>query len=127
LLPVLRGIRVVAPELPMAVSLDMHANVTEAMVSRADVICGYHTYPHVDMDQTAALRDELLDAAWSQRADFVDEVEPHRVGFRTMARALVECAGRGVCTSDCGELTYRKVRRPIYPLDGVNALRGEWQ
>jgi len=382
----LRRIRAVAPDLPIAVSLDMHANVTEAMVSRADVICGYHTYPHVDMDQAAAraarilfdamagrvrpvmvwgnapmlphvmrqgtddlpnralqarviameaegalavslftgfphadihdaglsvvavtdgdatrataLRDELLDTAWSRRADFVYQVEPleasiaraetlaagpgdgpvvmldhydntasggtmdttevlaavlqaeledaaffaiydpaavaamaaagidatvtvslggklhmsalreqsrpievtgqvrlladgrfpatvamsrgltmnmghcgvlrvggldivvisrhlepfdpgcfrslgiepaskrflilksrihYRVGFREMARALVECAGRGVCTSDYGELTFRKVRRPIYPLDGVNAPRGEWQ
>jgi microcystin degradation protein MlrC len=44
----------------------------------------------------------------------------YRVGFRDIARAMVECAGRGVCTSDYGELTFRKVRRPIYPLDGVN-------
>ncbi len=44
----------------------------------------------------------------------------YRVGFRAMARALVECAGRGVCTSDYSELEFRKVRRPIYPLDGVN-------
>jgi len=44
----------------------------------------------------------------------------YRVGFRDMARALVECAGRGVCTSDYSELEFRKVRRPIYPLDGVN-------
>jgi microcystin degradation protein MlrC len=46
----------------------------------------------------------------------------YRVGFRTLARAVVECAGRGVCTSDYGELTFRNVRRPIYPLDaGVNS------
>lgn len=56
----LRRIRAVAPELPIAVSLDMHANVTEAMVSQATVICGYHTYPHVDMDGTAARAAEIL-------------------------------------------------------------------
>lgn len=56
----LRRIRAVAPELPIAVSLDMHANVTEAMVSLATVICGYHTYPHVDMDGTAARAAEIL-------------------------------------------------------------------
>lgn len=49
----LRRLRDVAPELPIAVSLDMHANVTDAMVRHADVICGYHTYPHIDMDATA--------------------------------------------------------------------------
>jgi microcystin degradation protein MlrC len=381
----LTRIRRVAPDLPIAVSLDMHANVTEAMVRQANVICGYHTYPHVDMDRTAAraarvlfdalagrvkpvmvwghapmlphvmrqgtddlpnqalqrrvmnmeadgalavslfvgfphadihdaglsvvavtdgdagraaaLRDELLDQAWDDRASFVYEVEPladsihrakalaegpgegpvvlldhydntasggtmdttevlaavlqaglddaaffaiydpaavatmmaagvgstvtvnlggklhmpalvqqsqplevtgrvrllseglfpatvamsrgltmnmghcgvlrvggldivvisrhlepfdpgcfrslgieptarrylilksrihYRVGFRDLARAMVECAGRGVCTSDYSELTFRKVRRPIYPLDGINAPRSEW-
>ena len=381
----LTRIRRVAPSLPIAVSLDMHANLTEAMVTQADIICGYHTYPHVDMDQTAAraarilfdmlagrvrpvmawgnapmlphvmrqgtddepnrglqqrvmqmeagealaaslftgfphadirdaglsvvtvtnadaagarsLRDELLDKAWSERAAFVYQVEPldasidrarqlaeepgqgpvvlldhydntasggtmdttevlaavleaglddaaffaiydpaavaamvvagvgnevtvslggklhmpalaeqstpivvtgrvrllaegrfpatvamsrgltmnmgpcgvlrvggldivvvsrhlepfdpgcfrslgieptarrylvlksrihYRVGFRDLARAMGECAGKGVCTSDYSELEFRKVRRPIFPLDGVNALRADW-
>ena len=381
----LSRIRRVAPSLPIALSLDMHANLTEAMVSQADIICGYHTYPHVDMDQTAAraarilfdmlagrvtpvmawgnapmlphvmrqgtddepnrglqqrvmqmeagealavslftgfphadirdaglsvvavtdadataarsLRDELLDRAWSERTQFVYQVEPlevsierarqlaeqpgegpvvlldhydntasggtmdttevlaavleaglddaaffgiydpaavaamidagvgnevtislggklhmpalaeqsepvevtgrvlllsegrfpatvamsrgltmnmgrcgvlrvggldivvisrhlepfdpgclrslgiepttrrylvlksrihYRVGFRDLARAMVECAGKGVCTSDYSELEFRKVRRPIYPLDGVNTPRAEW-
>jgi microcystin degradation protein MlrC len=44
----------------------------------------------------------------------------YRVGFRPIARAVVECAGVGVCTSDYSELTFKHVRRPIYPLDGVN-------
>jgi microcystin degradation protein MlrC len=45
----------------------------------------------------------------------------YRVGFRKLARAIVECAGRGVCTSDYSELEFRNVRRPIFPLDaGVN-------
>ena len=44
----------------------------------------------------------------------------YRVGFRKLARAVVECAGVGVCTSDYSELDFKKVRRPIYPLDGVN-------
>jgi microcystin degradation protein MlrC len=44
----------------------------------------------------------------------------YRVGFRKLARAVVECAGVGVCTSDYSELSFKRVRRPIYPLDGVN-------
>jgi microcystin degradation protein MlrC len=47
----------------------------------------------------------------------------YRVGFKTMAKVVVECAGLGGCTSDYSELSYEKVRRPIYPLDGVNAER----
>ncbi|MSQ54246.1 MAG: M81 family peptidase [Betaproteobacteria bacterium] len=40
-----------------------------------------------------------------------------RAGFGDLARAIVECAGVGVCTSDYSVLDFRKVRRPIYPLD----------
>lgn len=36
----------------IAVSTDLHANVTERMVKNADVICGYNTYPHVDIYET---------------------------------------------------------------------------
>ncbi|HZU90105.1 MAG TPA: M81 family metallopeptidase [Stellaceae bacterium] len=43
-----------------------------------------------------------------------------RAGLGAMAKAVVECAGVGVCTSDYGELQFRHVRRPIYPLDLVN-------
>jgi microcystin degradation protein MlrC len=45
----------------------------------------------------------------------------YRVGFKSIARAVVECAGRGVCTSDYRELAFRRVRRPVYPLDHVAA------
>jgi microcystin degradation protein MlrC len=44
-----------------------------------------------------------------------------RAGFGQIARAIVECAGVGVCTSDYGQLSFRKVRRPIYPLDLLNS------
>lgn len=50
----------------------------------------------------------------------------YRVGFRELAKAVVECAGLGVCTSDYSQIEFNKVRRPIYPLDGVNAPRSEW-
>lgn len=42
-----------------------------------------------------------------------------RAGLRSLAHAVVECAGTGVCTSDYSKLNFRKVRRPIYPLDAV--------
>lgn len=40
-----------------------------------------------------------------------------RAGLGPLARAVVECAGTGVCTSDYAQLNFRRVRRPIYPLD----------
>jgi len=56
----LRRIRRIAPELPIAVALDMHANVFPAMVENATVVAGYHTYPHVDMDATALRAGRVL-------------------------------------------------------------------
>jgi microcystin degradation protein MlrC len=40
-----------------------------------------------------------------------------RAGLGPIARAVVECAGEGVCTSDYATLQFRRVRRPVYPLD----------
>ncbi len=48
----LRRLRALAPDVPIAVSLDFHTNLTAAMVEGATVITGYRTYPHVDMYQT---------------------------------------------------------------------------
>jgi microcystin degradation protein MlrC len=50
---------VIGPDLPVAVTLDFHANVTAAMARHATVLHGYKTYPHVDMaerGQEAAAR-----------------------------------------------------------------------
>ena len=43
-----------------------------------------------------------------------------RAGLGALAKDVVECAGVGVCTSDYGQLTFKNVRRPIYPLDLLN-------
>ena len=45
-------IRRIAPEVPIAVALDMHTNLFPAMGKLATVIAGYQTYPHVDMYET---------------------------------------------------------------------------
>lgn len=38
----------VGPEIPVVSTLDYHANLTDRMVSQADGLFGYNTYPHVD-------------------------------------------------------------------------------
>ena len=48
----LRRIRAVDPLTPMGIAYDMHANVYADMVELAQVVAGYHTYPHVDMFET---------------------------------------------------------------------------
>ena len=42
-----------------------------------------------------------------------------RAGLRSLAGAVVECAGTGVCTSDYAALPFKHVRRPIFPLDAI--------
>ena len=56
----LRRIRAVAPDVPIAVSLDMHANLYPDIVELATLVYGYHTYPHIDMDVTAEHAGRLL-------------------------------------------------------------------
>ena len=55
----------------------------------------------------------------------------YRVGFKPIAKEIVECAGRGVCTSDYDQVEFKNVRRPIYPLDGQisgsNVTRAEFE
>ena len=50
----------VGTEKPIAVSHDLHAKVTEKMLRNADVVCGYHTYPHLDFYETGYRAAKLL-------------------------------------------------------------------
>jgi microcystin degradation protein MlrC len=44
--------KVIGRDLPLVVSLDLHANVTPQMVEHSDALIAYRTYPHVDMADT---------------------------------------------------------------------------
>jgi microcystin degradation protein MlrC len=61
--------KVVGPDLPLVVSLDLHANITPAMVEYADALIAYRTYPHIDMADTgrAAARHLALRLGSSRR------------------------------------------------------------
>ncbi|MGI3169086.1 M81 family metallopeptidase [Pseudooceanicola sp. C21-150M6] len=48
------------PSIPIAVSLDLHAHVTQRMADMAQIIVGYETYPHVDAYRTGACAAALL-------------------------------------------------------------------
>lgn len=49
-----------ARSFPVAISLDLHANVTQRMVTNADIMVGYHTSPHLDIEETGARAMEIL-------------------------------------------------------------------
>ena len=44
----------VGPARPIVASLDLHANISPAMVHHSDCMCIYRTYPHIDMSLTGA-------------------------------------------------------------------------
>jgi microcystin degradation protein MlrC len=61
----LRRVRaIVGSDMPVMVSLDLHANVTEEMVAHATAITVFRTYPHLDMAETGARAYQLMDAAF---------------------------------------------------------------
>ena len=61
----LSRIRAAQPDLPIAVTLDLHCNLTQRMVDNCTMMIGFKTYPHVDMyevgDQIAQVMFRALE------------------------------------------------------------------
>ena len=51
---------VVGQEMPIAITLDPHANVSKQMCALADIIVSFKTYPHIDMRDTGRHAGEIL-------------------------------------------------------------------
>jgi microcystin degradation protein MlrC len=51
---------VIGPDVPIAITLDLHANVSREMCSLANIIVSYKTYPHIDMREAGIHAGELL-------------------------------------------------------------------
>jgi len=59
----LRRVRAaVGPDVPIAISLDYHANVTPQMVELSDALIAYRTYPHVDRVETGQYAAKAMQA-----------------------------------------------------------------
>lgn len=56
----LKRIRGIAPDLPIAISLDLHANITPEIVENCTVLVGYKTYPHLDMYEAGAHAGRIM-------------------------------------------------------------------
>ena len=52
---------IVGPELPIVVSLDLHANITKRMVQHASALVVCRTYPHVDLAESGEWSAEVLE------------------------------------------------------------------
>ena len=81
---------VVGDAVPVAVSLDLHANVTDRMADLADVLVLYRTYPHIDQYETASRAAELL------RRAIAGEIKPKNTVVRG---AMIDGADHGRTTS----------------------------
>ena len=66
------------PSLPIIVSLDLHANVSETMHAHADMLVTYRTYPHVDMAETGQRAAEALETRlreWTRAASAFRKID----------------------------------------------------
>jgi microcystin degradation protein MlrC len=58
---ILRAVReAVGPSVPIAITLDLHGNITPDVVAHANLVHGYKTYPHVDMAERGLEAGERL-------------------------------------------------------------------
>jgi len=104
----LAAVRAVVGAVPIAVTLDFHANVTRAMVDSATLLHGYKTYPHVDMD-----------ARGREAASRLAEVAAGRL------RPAVAYRQVAMLPPIAGQLTTRGPMRRIYDLaDAMEKRRG---
>ncbi|BCG97202.1 microcystinase C [Mesorhizobium sp. 131-2-1] len=68
----LRRVReIVGQDMPIVISLDFHANVTEAMVELSDGITIFRTYPHIDMADTGRRAFSLLEQRIRHGSPFI--------------------------------------------------------
>jgi microcystin degradation protein MlrC len=92
--------RMLGPDIPIVVTLDLHANVTQKMTDNASALIAFRTYPHVDMYERAWQGAELLERAMQ------GEVQPKTVIARRpmiygldrgrhQAGPMAELIGRG--------------------------------
>ena len=56
----LHRIREEVGQLPVAVALDLHGNISGEMLDYVDIVCGFHESPHIDMGRTGERAASLL-------------------------------------------------------------------
>lgn len=117
----LARVRAVAGAVPVVAALDLHANVSDAMVEHADALVAYRTYPHIDLAETGARCLPLLEHRMAGRAlakahrklDFLiplpwqcTTIEPGRSLFALLGRPTGEldasiCTGFPAADTSC--------------------------
>ena len=91
--------RIVGPDVPIAATLDLHANVSERMVASIDAFIGYRTNPHLDTrergaEAAAAIR-EMLSGVRPVRAFLRLPIVPPTVTLLSAAGPYAEMIALG--------------------------------
>jgi microcystin degradation protein MlrC len=95
-------------EVPIVVTLDLHANVTQLMADNANALIAYRTYPHIDYYERAWQGAELLQRAMEGeiRPKTVIARRPMLYGLdhgRTQRGPMAELIARGEALEHNGE------------------------
>jgi microcystin degradation protein MlrC len=90
---------IIGPDVPVAATLDLHANVSKRMVQSVDAFIGYRTNPHLDMrergaEAAEAIR-EMLGGVKPQRALIRLPIVPPTVTLLTAAGPYAEMIALG--------------------------------
>lgn len=100
----LRRIRsVVGAEMPIAITLDPHANVSNLMCALADIIVSFKTYPHIDMRETGRHAAKIL------HRTMAGEIKPRTI---RVSRPMLEEVNGG--RTDIGPMIERIARARRY-------------
>jgi len=94
---------ILGPDIPIAITLDLHANVTLKMCALADIIVSYKTYPHVDM------RDAACHAGIILQRTMLGEISPSTLRVH---RPMISEANGG--RTDVGPMINRIDRARAY-------------
>jgi microcystin degradation protein MlrC len=102
----------VGPDMPIAVTLDPHANATERMCALAEIVVSYKTYPHVDIRETGRHAAAILHRAMA------GEIRPRTL---RLSLPLMEEANSG--RTDVGAMIARIAKARAYEQEaGVFAV-----
>lgn len=94
---------VVGEKMPIAITLDPHANVSKKMCELADIIVSFKTYPHIDMRDTGHHAGEIL------HRTMAGEIQPHTI---LASRPMLEEVNGG--RTDIGPMIERIAKARVY-------------
>lgn len=105
----LRRIRLIASNTPIAVALDFHANLSSDFYENATIVTGYRTYPHIDMYETGkragqALLRTLNDQIQYELVSGALPMLPHMIRQSPAVQPMKDIMDRAIRAEASGEV-----------------------